>query len=291
MLVMIVPNQLIANCQKTPERTAWLETLPELLEKLTGRWSLRVGPPFDHDGACSWVASVVRGDGTPAVLKLAMPHMEGEHEIEGLRFWNGDPTVKLLEADKQRGAMLLERCQPGTALRSEPEPAQDEVIAELLKRIRRANSRSSGFQQFRHLKEMLEVWRHETLAQKREWPDPALVQEGLSIFEALSRPSPADTLLVTDLHAGNVLRAARVPWLLIDPKPFIGDAAFDVVQHLINCEERLHADPITLVNRVAELAEVDPERVRRWTFARAAADPREDWTNAMWIDIARKLAP
>jgi streptomycin 6-kinase len=288
---MIIPNQLIANCRKTPERTAWLESLPALLEKLTGRWSLCVGPPFDHDGACSWVAPVVRSDGTPAVLKLAMPHMEGEHEIEGLRFWNGNPTIRLLEADKESGAMLLERCQPGTTLRSEPEPAQDKVIAELLKRIRSANLYSNGFQQFRHLKEMLEVWRHETLAQKHKWSDSALVKEGLSVFQALSHPSPTDTLLVTDLHAGNILRAARAPWLVIDPKPFVGDAAFDVVQHLINCEERLHADPIALLNRVAGLAEVDPERVRLWTFARAAADPREDWTNVLWIDIARKLAP
>jgi streptomycin 6-kinase len=113
----------------------------------------------------------------------------------------------------------------------------------------------------------------------------------LSIFETLSRPSPTDTLLATDLHAGNVLRAEREPWLVIDPKPFVGDPAFDVVQHLINCEVRLHADPIALVNRVAGLAEVDPERARLWTFARAAADPREDWNNVLWIEVARKLAP
>jgi streptomycin 6-kinase len=78
---------------------------------------------------------------------------------------------------------------------------------------------------------------------------------------------------------------------MIDPKPFVGDPAFDVVQHLINCEGRLHADPIALVNRVAGLAMVDPERARLWTFARAAADPREDWNNVLWIEVARKLAP
>jgi streptomycin 6-kinase len=30
-----------------------------------------------------------------------------------------------------------------------------------------------------------------------------------------------------DLHAGNVLATQREPWLVIDPKPFIGDPAFD----------------------------------------------------------------
>jgi streptomycin 6-kinase len=288
---MIISSQLVANCQKTSERTIWLESLPALLGELTDRWSLRVGPPFDHSGTCSWVAPVVRKDGIPAVLKLAMPHMEGEHEIEGLRFWNGHSTVKLIEADDQSGAMLLERCQPGISLRSEPEASQDEIIAGMLKQIRRANEQSKGFHQFRHVSEMLEVWQRETLAQRQNWPDARLVQEGLSIFERLSRSSPTDMLLATDLHAGNVLRAEREPWLMIDPKPFVGDAAFDVVQHLINCEGRLHADPIALVNRVAGLAKVDPERARLWTFARAAADPRDDWNNVLWIEVARKLAP
>jgi hypothetical protein len=82
---MIISSQLAANCRETSERTIWLESLPVLLEELTDRWSLRVGPPFDHSGTCSWVAPVIRRDNAPAVLKLAMPHMEGEHEIEGLR--------------------------------------------------------------------------------------------------------------------------------------------------------------------------------------------------------------
>ena len=51
--------------------------------------------------------------------------MEGEDEIGGLRFWNGDPTVRLFEADNRLGAMLLERCEPGTTLRSLSEAEQD----------------------------------------------------------------------------------------------------------------------------------------------------------------------
>jgi hypothetical protein len=47
-----------------------------------------------------------------------MQHMEGRDEIAGLHFWNGEPTVLLIEADEVLGAMLLEECRPGTALRS-----------------------------------------------------------------------------------------------------------------------------------------------------------------------------
>ena len=110
-------------------------------------------------------------------------------------------------------------------------------------------------------------------------------------MKELARPAPTDVLLATDLHAGNVLRSQRESWLAIDPKPFVGDRSYDPVQHLINCEIRLHSNPACLVERIASLTEVDHERLRLWTFARAAADPREDWTNARWIDIAKALSP
>jgi streptomycin 6-kinase len=216
--------------------------------------------------------------------------MEGAHEIEGLRIWNGNPTVQLFEADDALGAMLLERCQPGSMLRREPEPRQDEVIAALFKRLWQVPA-SPPLHQFRHLSEMLELWRRETLAQEEFWPDTGLVQEGLRVLKELAMPSPTDTLLATDLHAGNVLRSEREPWLVIDPKPFLGDRAYDLVQHLHNCEARLHQDPIGMVERLADLADVDGESLRLWTFARAAADPRDDWRNMSWIRTARTLAP
>ena len=289
---MILPEQLVANCRKSPERQAWLESLPAMLDELIARWSLRIGRPFEHANVtCSWVAPVICADGTAAVLKLGMPHMEGAHEIQGLRFWDGNPTVRLLNADDGPGAMLLERCQPGYTLHSEPEPDQDVVIASLLRRLWRRAASPNHLRGFRQLSEMLESWRCETLAQASHWPDAGLVRAGLQALQALANPLPTDTLLATDLHAGNVLRSEREPWLVIDPKPFIGDAPYDLVQHLHNCEARLHADAIGMVKRLADLAEVDSERLRLWTFARAAADPRSDWSNLLWIDIARKLAP
>jgi streptomycin 6-kinase len=216
--------------------------------------------------------------------------MEGAHEIQGLRFWNGNPTVQLLEADEAFGAMLLERCEPGDMLKSEPESEQDVVIADLLKRLWRRPAQPFELQRFPHLSDMLESWSNETRAQAQHWPDSGLVSEGLRLLEALAKPMLTDQLLATDLHAGNVLRSKREPWLVIDPKPFLGDVAFDVVQHLHNCEARLHADPIGMVKRLADLAEVDADRLQLWTFARAAAEPRPVWNNLVWIEIAQALA-
>jgi streptomycin 6-kinase len=231
--------------------------------------------------------------------------MEGKHEIQGLRYWSGRSRlscwVKLLEADDDSGAMLLERCLPGTSLRSEPETAQDVILAGVLRRVwepttdkagqDKAGLDEAGLDDFRPLSQMIDHWCEETLAQKLLWPDAGLVNEGLRVMKELARPAPTDVLLATDLHAGNVLRAHGEPWLAIDPKPFAGDRSYDPVQHLMNCERRLHSDPAGLVERIAGLTGVDPERLRLWTFARAAADPREDWTNTRWIDIARALSP
>lgn len=284
-----VPRRLAANCYKTPERAAWLERLPDAVQKLERRWSLTLGGPFDgEEVSCAWVAPAVLADGTPAVLKLGMPHMEGAHELEGLRFWNGDPAVRLLEADEDLGAMLLERCQPGTALRALPEFEQDLVIAGLLRRLWRLPAASHPF---RPLSALTEYWSEETLADSGHWPDASLVRAGLRLSEELSRAASTDVLLATDLHAGNVLRSQREPWLIIDPKPFVGDPAYDATQHLLNCDARLRSDAIGTIRRIADLLDVDPGRVRLWTFARAAAEPREDWRRDGAMALARAIAP
>jgi streptomycin 6-kinase len=259
---LTIPTSLAANCRRSPERGAWLARLPETVDELRRRWSLELEQPFDGpEVSAAWVAPAVRSDDTPAVLKVSMPHMEADHEIDGLRFWNGDPTVRLLEADEAFGAMLLERCEPGTWLRSLPEAEQDVVIARLVRRMWRVPASPHPFQS---LGEMVHLWIEETLANAARWSDAGLVREGLRALEELARrPDPGHVLLATDLHAGNVLAAQREPWLVIDPKPFVGDPAYDATQHLLNCTERMLAAPIATIERFAGLLEVDPERVRR----------------------------
>jgi streptomycin 6-kinase len=166
--------------------------------------------------------------------------------------------VRLLESEVELGAMLIESCVPGTTLRGLPEPEQDEVIAQLLRRLWR---RPSPDHPFRPLSVLVEAWSAETLADAEKWPDPGLVREGLEVFRRLSRPGPCDMVLATDLHAGNVLRAEREPWLAIDPKPFVGDPAYDATQHLFNCRARLRGDPVGTIRRLADLLELPDERI------------------------------
>jgi streptomycin 6-kinase len=287
MNVFDVPEHLLHSCRESPERMEWLGTLRGIITDLASRWSLTLEPPFERDVSCAWVAPGLRGD-LPVVLKIGMPHMEAEDEIAGLRFWDGDPTVRLLEADALVGAMLLERCVPGSSLRELPESEQDSIIAKLLRRLW---SKRADAAPFRPLHALVSYWSDATLARANDWPDPPLVHDGLALMQQLALDNDHPTVpLATDLHAGNILRAQRASWLVIDPKPFLGDPAFDATQHLLNCRERLIGNPDQLVGHFCNLLDVDPMRVRLWLFARAASEPRGRWAPAS-MSLARLLRP
>lgn len=274
-IAISIPDRLATFCSDVPERRHWLEALPRLVHDLCRRWDLTLEPPFETgDATCSWVAPARRADGQPAVLKLGVPHFEAQDEIAALEYLEGDPTVHLLEAEPSANAMLLERCEPGTSLRAVPVPDQDVIVAGLLQRFWR---RPEPVRTFRPLAAMIEFWCDATRRDRERWPDVPLVLDGLATLEELARSSPDDVLLATDLHAGNVLRAWRRPWLVIDPKPFVGDAAYDATQHLLNTLDRVSADPRGSIAGFAGRLGVDPVRVRRWLFARLAAEPRDSW--------------
>jgi streptomycin 6-kinase len=95
-------------------------------------------------------------------------------------------------------------------------------------------------------------------------------------------------LLCTDLHAENVLEVQREPWLAIDPKPYVGDPAYDPLQHMLNCPERLASDPAGLARWMAGLTGLDPGRVTMWLFARCA---QESPGEPLLADVAVRIAP
>ena len=63
---------------------------------------------------------------------------------------------------------------------------------------------------------------------------------------------------------------------MIDPKPFVGDPAYDATQHLLQLRRGSHVEPLAAIERFADLLELDHERVRLWMFAargRVADEP------------------
>ena len=213
------------------------------------------------------------------MLKVGWRHPEAEHEADGLQAWAGHGAVRLHAAERTADtiALLLERCRPGTPLAVRPEPEQDEVVAGLLRRLWTRTPPTGS--PFRPLRDMVDQWAaefEERVAGRPDLVDPGLASDGMTLFRALPAEADRAVLLATDLHAGNVLGAQREPWRVIDPKPYVGDPAYDAVQHMLNCAERLHADPTGLADRMAGLLDVDRVRVRRWLFARCVLEAPGD---------------
>jgi len=253
---------------------------------VTRQLELRLGAPYQPGGTTAWVAPARTADGADAVLKVGWRHVEAEHEVEGLAVWAGRGTVLVHRSEKQADTLvlLLERCAAGHTLAGRPEREQDEVVAGLLRRLWLAVPGPP----FRSLSTMCEQWVSGYERSPHPGLDPGLARAGLDLFRSLPGTAAEQRLLVTDLHAENVLAAEREPWLVIDPKPYVGDPAYDPLQHLLNCRDRLAGDPFALVARMAELTGVDRERLRLWLFARLVVE------SAWWPDAAElvtRLAP
>jgi streptomycin 6-kinase len=288
-----IPKQLVDAVDEDdyPARLEWLARLPRRIEEIASGWLLELGEPYLPGGQCAWVAPATNPAGEPLALKVGWRHREAEHEADALRFWNGDGAVRCVASRSMDDTtvLLLERCMPGAPLkRCLPEPDQDEVIAQLLQRL--WARRPTDGHPFGALQDMCDQWADCVeigLELEGRGADPGLARGGAAMLRELPRTAERSVLLCTDLHAENVLSTQREPWLLIDPKPFVGDPAFDPVQHMLNCE-RLAADPVGLANRMAELCGLDAERVRLWLFARCAQEALNCPTLSA---LARRLAP
>jgi streptomycin 6-kinase len=284
-----IPRNL-ADAARDEHREEWLDELPVLVAHVTKLWSLEIGEPFDPGGRTAWVAPATSADDDRLVVKIAWPHVEAIHEADGLRAWDGNAAVRLHATTQTDHSvvLLLERCTPGETLKTRPELEQDAVVTSLLRRLWQ---RPSGDHPFRSLRTMCELWADEferKEAAGRVTLDSGLVRDGMALFRSLPSSAAVDVLLCTDLHAGNILSSQREPWLVIDPKPYVGDPTYDPLQHMLNSGDRLRADPTALADRMAALLDLDRDRLRLWLFARCVQES-PDWPGL--ADVARALAP
>lgn len=286
----LLVNGVDGDGERHPARRQWLDALPGVVDALALEWELHLGEPYEPGGQCAWIAPA-RRSGEELVLKVGWRHPEAEHEPDALRLWDGDGAVRCHDARtlEDSTALLLERCKPGGQLgRSLPEHDQDLVLARLMRRL--WQHQPSDADPFDSLQTMCNDWADSV---EREFDadnrglDRALVGDGIALLRELPGTAIDSVLLCTDLHAANVLASQREPWLVIDPKPFVGDPAYEPIQHMLNCD-RLATDPVGLAGRMAELLEVDRERVRLWLFARCAQESLDDVTMR---GPARQLAP
>jgi streptomycin 6-kinase len=258
----------------TPEGAEWRRELPARLARLAERWELTLGPPYVPGGVTSYVAPVRRADGEPAVLKVIVPHREARDEPDALAVWAGNGAVTLLEHAREEHALLLERCDPGTPLGDLPD--HDAILdagATVLGQLWAAPAPAEPFEELAAVTE----WFADVVVERQERlgrPLPqALVDEAVEALRELPHSADRRVVLHHDFHPGNVLAATRAPWLAIDPKPQVGDPAFDPLQLILQTGDPLQSeDPAgtirTRLQYLSERLDVDPERVRAWGVGR-----------------------
>jgi streptomycin 6-kinase len=250
----------------------WLDRLPQLAAECAERWGLELGPPFEG-GNISLVVSA--GD---AVLKINFPEEESEHEADVLELWAGHGAVRLLAYDPARRALLLERCVPGMTLWELPDEDEANTIAAGL--LRRLWQPPPAGHPFRLLEHEAARWAEQL---PRQWralgrPFPAtLIDEAVAAARELSSSQDELVVLHQDYHGGNVLRAQREPWLVIDPKPLVGEPAFDAASLLRDRRDELERDPDPAgrirrrLDQLTEQLELPRERLRGWGIVHALA--------------------
>jgi streptomycin 6-kinase len=271
-----LPSALVRTWSHQP---AWIDGLPQLVSECAEQWSLALEDPIDTPHSLVIPAGEL-------VLKLNAPsHTEAETEADALERWAGNGAVLLVARDDARHALLLERCIPGLEL-WHGDVDETEVVAELLPRLQITVADDHPFTL---LAAEADRWAHDV----PRWYDDAgapfkrsLLEAALDVYRTVDRA--ADVLVNQDLHGGNVLSAAREPWLVIDPKPLVGERELEASGPLRNAASatRLLNGWADLSGEVSHWLDVltdlgfDRNRARGWGVAHNLAwawDEHDGW--------------
>ncbi|HEX8148131.1 MAG TPA: aminoglycoside phosphotransferase family protein [Pyrinomonadaceae bacterium] len=211
------------------------------------------------------------------MLKVGVPAAELLSELESLRLFDGRGAARLVDADAEWGALLLERLEPGTplvALCEGDDGAATRAAAGVMKRLWRPVPAAHNFPTAADwgggLRRLRERFGGGTGPLPRR-----LVEEAESLFAELLASADEPAVTHGDLHHGNVLAAAREPWLAIDPKGLVAEPAYEVGALLRNPLPQLlrWPHPVRVTERrIAQLSEelkLERARVRGWGLAQA----------------------
>jgi streptomycin 6-kinase len=300
-----------AFAQSTIERegepgAAWIAELPYTVGELLGRWGCVPDGEVMHGGV-GVIVPVRQQAEESAVLKVSFPHPGNVHEPDAFAAWCGRGAVLLHERDDERFAMLLERAWTSNLAEVEDGDEVMAVAGQISHRL--AAPAPPGLPR---LREQADTWEDQLRKDAQELPHTLsryVLDATVATVRELGRIQP-DTLIHGDLHARNILRANREPWLAVDPKGYAGDPAYDGGTLLkARALTLLEADDLSkAVHRsldvFAEAAELDRERVQRWAqfhavqaafwgrrhgFRMARSGSRLDWLTAFADRLAELL--
>ncbi|MFB7382975.1 aminoglycoside phosphotransferase family protein [Kitasatospora purpeofusca] len=269
-----VPERLARNVTavRPEEAERWLAALPALVTAELARLRLTLDRVLDPGGSLALVAYVHRDDDlAPAVLKVSLRTPGTAHEAEALGAWAGRGAVLLLDTaapDPGTTVLLLERLHGEIPLRSLAEPKAMLEATSLLHRLWTPVPPGHAFPG---------LPAPAPAATAADLPAEAgpLLAEAQEAAADLAASATEEFLLHGDFHHGNVLAADRAPWLAIDPRPLVGERAYDLARLTLDRADTLVGSPglpaavRRRLHQLAEALEVDRDRLRGWTLVRA----------------------
>jgi streptomycin 6-kinase len=117
-----------------------------------------------------------------------------------------------------------------------------------------------------------------------------LLAAALEAIGELASTQGEEVVLHQDLHTGNVLSAAREPWLAIDPKPLLGEREFGLAP-IVRGVELGHSREHVLhrLDRLSRELGLDRRRACGWTFVQTLAWSIDTVVWTEMVEIARWL--
>ena len=259
--------------QHEPE---WLAVLPRLADECATQWAIDLEQPVDTP----YSLVVPAGD---VVLKLHAPSdVEAHPEADALATWGGNGAARLVARDEARHALLLERCVPGTRI-WDADADEAAVVSGLIPRLQ---VHVAGDHRFPLLATEADRWNEELPGWYADGNRPFeknLLEHALDVYLTVDRS--ASVLVNQDLHGANILAAEREPWLVIDPKPLVGERELEASGLLRNTH-----DVSRWLDVLAELG-FDRDRARGWGVAHNLAwawHERDGWL-AHHVEEARRI--
>ncbi|MCA1554011.1 MAG: aminoglycoside phosphotransferase family protein [Chloroflexi bacterium] len=249
---------------------AWLDDLPALLADCARRWSLTLLPPFPNL-TYNYVAPALRSDGEQVVVKVGVPsHPDILSEMDALRIFDGRGCVRMLDADRERLVVLLERLRPGTALSRVNDDGQATTFAaQVMRSLWRPAPTPHAFRTLAQWSGGIFSLRTHPVARAASFPI-ALVTTAERLCADLLGSTEETMLLHGDLWHDNILAAQREPWLAIDAQGVVGERAADAAALLSSPLPHLLHQPQPariLARRVSQLSEqldLDRGRLIAW---------------------------
>lgn len=234
-MIRDLPPQLLEKVHRFfgDEGRAWLPRLPDILDRCREKWGLRTGE-MCPDMSINYIEFTHTSEGMPVALKVGVPHSEMFTEMEALRLYDGHCATRFLDADRELGAILMQRVQPGTMLWKLGDNAREtRIAAEVMRDLSVPVPKTHGLPTFRRwIERAFRLTRTEWDLEERMPRD--LLNRAEAAFEEIDRTKSGDVVLHGDLHHENILLDDERGWIAIDPKGVVGAPCLEVGRFLQN---------------------------------------------------------